>query len=107
MNQTEKAKRFAELHVKGAPLLLYNAWDAGSAKSIVEAGAPAIATSSWAARKRRVTATARPSRSSSPSRSLRGSRRRSISRLRSISKAGTAMWTMIWLAMSHGSSIWA
>jgi 2-methylisocitrate lyase-like PEP mutase family enzyme len=47
MNQSEKAKRFAELHVKGAPLLLYNAWDAGSAKCIVEAGAPAIATSSW------------------------------------------------------------
>src|SRR5438477_5626626 len=47
MNQTEKAARFAELHVKGAPLLLYNAWDAGSAKSIVEAGARAIATSSW------------------------------------------------------------
>src|SRR5215469_10088785 len=32
MNQSEKAKRFAELHVKGTPLLLYNAWDAGSAK---------------------------------------------------------------------------
>src|ERR1700752_875528 len=47
MNQTDKAKRFAELHVKGAPLLLYNAWDAGSAKSILAAGAPAIATSSW------------------------------------------------------------
>jgi 2-methylisocitrate lyase-like PEP mutase family enzyme len=47
MNQNEKAKRFAELHMKGAPLLLYNAWDAGSAKSILEAGAPAIATSSW------------------------------------------------------------
>ena len=47
MNQTEKAKRFAELHVKGAPLLLYNAWDAGSAKSILAAGAQAIATSSW------------------------------------------------------------
>src|SRR6202040_2332126 len=47
MNQTEKAKRFAELHVKGAPLLLYNAWDAGSAKSILDAGAKAIATSSW------------------------------------------------------------
>jgi hypothetical protein len=46
MNQNEKAKRFAELHMKGAPLLLYNAWDAGSAKSILEAGAPAIATSS-------------------------------------------------------------
>jgi 2-methylisocitrate lyase-like PEP mutase family enzyme len=47
MNQTDKAKRFAELHVKGAPLLLYNAWDAGSAKSIFAAGAQAIATSSW------------------------------------------------------------
>src|SRR5580692_3536490 len=47
MNQTDKAKRFAELHVKGAPLLLYNAWDAGSAKTIVAAGAQAIATSSW------------------------------------------------------------
>ena len=47
MNQTDKAERFAELHVKGAPLLLYNAWDAGSAKSILAAGAQAIATSSW------------------------------------------------------------
>jgi 2-methylisocitrate lyase-like PEP mutase family enzyme len=47
MNQTEKAIRFAALHVKGAPLLLYNAWDAGSAKSILDAGAKAIATSSW------------------------------------------------------------
>src|SRR5260221_758993 len=47
MNQTEKARRFAELHVKGMPLLLYNAWDAGSAKAILAAGAQAIATSSW------------------------------------------------------------
>src|SRR5258707_1723750 len=47
MNQIEKARRFAELHVKGAPLLLFNAWDAGSAKSVVAAGAQAIATSSW------------------------------------------------------------
>jgi len=47
MNQAEKVARFAELHVKGAPLVLYNAWDAGSAKAIVEAGAKAIATSSW------------------------------------------------------------
>jgi len=47
MNQVEKAKRFAELHVAGRPLLLYNAWDAGSAKAILEAGAKAIATSSW------------------------------------------------------------
>src|SRR5947208_17162804 len=48
MNQVEKAARFAELHVKGAPLLLYNAWDADTAKSIPDAGAKAIATSSWA-----------------------------------------------------------
>jgi 2-methylisocitrate lyase-like PEP mutase family enzyme len=48
MDQIEKAKRFGELHVRGTPLVLYNAWDAGSAKSILEAGALAIATSSWA-----------------------------------------------------------
>ena len=48
MKQSEKAARFAALHVKGSPLLLYNAWDAGSARSISEAGAKAIATSSWA-----------------------------------------------------------
>jgi 2-methylisocitrate lyase-like PEP mutase family enzyme len=47
MNQNEKAARFVGLHVKGAPLLLYNAWDAGSAKAILRAGAKAIATSSW------------------------------------------------------------
>lgn len=47
MNQMEKARRFAELHVKGKPLLLYNAWDAGSAKAILAAGAEAVATSSW------------------------------------------------------------
>src|SRR5215472_4635256 len=47
MNQAEDAARFAGLHVKGAPLLLYNAWDAGSAKAILEAGGRAIATSSW------------------------------------------------------------
>jgi 2-methylisocitrate lyase-like PEP mutase family enzyme len=48
MNQSDKAKRFAKLHVKGTPVILYNAWDAGSAKAIVEAGAKAIATSSYA-----------------------------------------------------------
>jgi 2-methylisocitrate lyase-like PEP mutase family enzyme len=46
MNQADKAKLFAKLHVKGSPVILYNAWDAGSAKTIVEAGAQAIATSS-------------------------------------------------------------
>ena len=48
MNSLEKAERFAALHIKGAPLVLYNAWDAGSAKAVCDAGAPAIATSSWA-----------------------------------------------------------
>ena len=48
MHQSAKAARFAALHVKGTPLLLYNAWDAGSAQAILEAGAKAIATSSWA-----------------------------------------------------------
>jgi 2-methylisocitrate lyase-like PEP mutase family enzyme len=48
MHQSAKAARFAALHVKGAPLVLYNAWDAGSAQAILEAGAQAIATSSWA-----------------------------------------------------------
>jgi 2-methylisocitrate lyase-like PEP mutase family enzyme len=48
MNQAQQqAARFAKLHVKGEPLLLYNAWDAGSATAIREAGAKAIATSSW------------------------------------------------------------
>src|SRR6202166_2778424 len=47
MNQSDKAGRFAELHVKGRPVLLYNAWDAGSAKAILAADAQAIATSSW------------------------------------------------------------
>src|ERR1700747_2151109 len=48
MKQVEKGARFAGLHVTSAALLLYNAWDAGSAKSILDAGAKAIATSSWA-----------------------------------------------------------
>ena len=47
MNQNEKAARFAQLHVTGDPLVLYNAWDAGSAKAIEAADAKAIATSSW------------------------------------------------------------
>jgi 2-methylisocitrate lyase-like PEP mutase family enzyme len=47
VSQAKKAKEFAALHVKGNPVILYNAWDAGSAKAIVEAGAKAIATSSW------------------------------------------------------------
>ena len=48
MTTKEKAALFSTLHIKGAPLILYNAWDAGSAKVIVNAGAKAVATSSWA-----------------------------------------------------------
>jgi 2-methylisocitrate lyase-like PEP mutase family enzyme len=47
MKQADKAELFAKLHVKGNPLVLYNAWDAGSAKAILDAGSQAIATSSW------------------------------------------------------------
>lgn len=42
-----KADLLKSLHVKGDPLVLYNAWDAGSAKAIRKSGAKAIATSSW------------------------------------------------------------
>ena len=37
---------FAALHVPGDPVVLYNIWDAGSAKVVVEAGGKAIATGS-------------------------------------------------------------
>lgn len=39
--------RFAELHRAGDPLVLFNAWDPGSARAIAAGGAPAIATGSW------------------------------------------------------------
>lgn len=48
MSQVEKAKQFADLHQKGAPVVLYNIWDAGGAKALTEAGSPAVATGSWA-----------------------------------------------------------
>jgi 2-methylisocitrate lyase-like PEP mutase family enzyme len=47
MTQGDKARLFARLHRPGEPLILYNAWDAGSAKIIAEAGAKAIATGSF------------------------------------------------------------
>lgn len=47
MDQAEKAQFFGTLHVKGDPLVLYNIWDAGSARAVAEAGAKAIATGSW------------------------------------------------------------
>lgn len=47
MTHAEKAGTFAALHISGDPLVLYNAWDAGSAGAVAEAGAKAIATASW------------------------------------------------------------
>ena len=47
MTQTDKARLFAGLHVKGDPVILYNIWDAGGAKAIADAGAKAVATGSW------------------------------------------------------------
>jgi 2-methylisocitrate lyase-like PEP mutase family enzyme len=47
MNQAEKTKTFAALHRKGNPVVLYNIWDAGTAKAVADAGAKALATGSW------------------------------------------------------------
>lgn len=47
-NQSEIARSFAELHVKGDPLILFNVWDAGTARAVQEIGAKAVATGSWA-----------------------------------------------------------
>ena len=45
--QNELAQTFAALHIAGNPLVLFNAWDAGSALAVANAGAAAIATGSW------------------------------------------------------------
>jgi len=44
--QTEKAKRFLELHRRGEPLLMPNAWDLGSAALLASLGFQALATTS-------------------------------------------------------------
>jgi len=46
-DQSAKAQAFKDLHIPGNPLLLFNAWDAGSTKAVEKAGARAIATGSW------------------------------------------------------------
>jgi 2-methylisocitrate lyase-like PEP mutase family enzyme len=43
-----KLEKFSALHKPGQPLVLYNIWDVGSAKTVAAAGASAIATGSWA-----------------------------------------------------------
>jgi 2-methylisocitrate lyase-like PEP mutase family enzyme len=45
--QIVKASAFRALHTVGDPIILFNAWDAGSARAIATAGAKAIATGSW------------------------------------------------------------
>ncbi|HEX2509222.1 MAG TPA: isocitrate lyase/phosphoenolpyruvate mutase family protein [Microvirga sp.] len=45
--QVAKANSFRALHVRGKPLVLFNIWDAGSAKAVAASGAKALATGSW------------------------------------------------------------
>jgi 2-methylisocitrate lyase-like PEP mutase family enzyme len=46
-NAASKFNAFQALHVPGKPLVLYNVWDAGSARAVAAAGAAAVATGSW------------------------------------------------------------
>src|SRR5580692_12894591 len=46
-DQTRRAEQFRALHIPGKPLVLFNIWDAGSAKAVAAGGAKAIATGSW------------------------------------------------------------
>ena len=43
-----RAETFRALHVRGDPLVLFNVWDAGTARIAAASGARAIATASWA-----------------------------------------------------------
>jgi 2-methylisocitrate lyase-like PEP mutase family enzyme len=47
-DQAERALTFADLHIKGDPLVIFNVWDAGTAKAVAEVGAKAVATGSYA-----------------------------------------------------------
>ncbi|MFZ5745081.1 MAG: isocitrate lyase/PEP mutase family protein [Pseudomonadota bacterium] len=44
---TDTVTAFKALHVPGDPLVLFNIWDAGSARAVARAGAKAIATGSY------------------------------------------------------------
>ena len=46
MDSHQKFAQFRDLHQVGKPVILYNIWDAGSAKTLVDAGAPVVATGS-------------------------------------------------------------
>ena len=47
MTQALKAQAFKNMHTTQNPVVLYNIWDAGGAKAIVDAGSKAVATGSW------------------------------------------------------------
>ncbi len=47
IEQLKRAESFHALHIKGDPLVLFNVWDAGTARVVAGAGAKAIATGSW------------------------------------------------------------
>ena len=49
MSSTDKEKGayFRSLHRAGEPLVLFNVWDAGSARTVADAGGVALATGSW------------------------------------------------------------
>ena len=44
---SDRIVQFKALHVPGDPLVLFNIWDAGSARAVARAGAKAIATGSY------------------------------------------------------------
>ena len=46
-DQQGLAQEFHDLHVKGEPLVLFNTWDAGSARAVAASGAKGVATGSW------------------------------------------------------------
>jgi 2-methylisocitrate lyase-like PEP mutase family enzyme len=46
-DQASRADEFRRLHVPGKPVVIFNAWDAGSARAVVAAGARAVGTGSW------------------------------------------------------------
>jgi 2-methylisocitrate lyase-like PEP mutase family enzyme len=50
-DQREKAETFASLHKKGDPVIIFNVWDAGTARAAADAGAKAVATGSHAVAK--------------------------------------------------------
>src|SRR5438445_5558350 len=43
----ESCEQLRSLHRPGAPLLLPNAWDVATARAVVAAGFPVVATTSW------------------------------------------------------------